>query len=46
MADIENEPLEPTDPPDDNGGTSPESNDAQATDPPDNNGGGAAPITN
>lgn len=45
MADPENDPLEPTDPPDNSGGTSPESNDKEATDPPDNNGGGGAPIT-
>lgn len=40
MPDPENDALEPTDPPDNNGGTSPESDDARATDPPDNNGGG------
>lgn len=42
MPDPENDALEPTDPPDNNGGgSSPEVDDAQATDPPDNNGGGA-----
>jgi hypothetical protein len=42
MADTENDPLTPVDPPDNNGGgTSPETDsDARATDPPDNNGGG------
>lgn len=42
MADTENDPLVPTDPPDNNGGnTSPESGDRK-TDPPDNNGGTTA----
>ncbi len=40
MADTENDPLVPTDPPDNNGGgTDAESGDRK-TDPPDNNGGG------
>ena len=43
MADIENDPLEPTDPPDNNGGGNAETTDAERkTDPPDNNGGTVA----
>ena len=43
MADTENDPLVPTDPPDNNGGgTSPDNTDARKTDPPDNNGGTVA----
>lgn len=41
MVDPEDDVLEPADPPDNNGGNSPETEDAQAADPPDNNGGGA-----
>ena len=43
MFDTENDPLDPTDQPDNNGGGSPESNDdARKTDQPDNNGGTVA----